>query len=116
MAHVMLPGEFLRAGSIVKTQCAKDAQEGTIRVMSNLEAMGARVHVRRTRGGNVLGDGRDSPGPDIVQFLTEILGGRDVTPVAMEVDNTLRRSCALHMACGLGSADKEGRRPLKEVI
>ena len=42
----------------------------------------------------------ESPGPDIVRSLTEILGGKGITPAAMEVGGTQRRSCALHAARG----------------
>ncbi len=137
MAHVMLPGESGGQDSSVKTKYAKDALEEMMRVMSDLGTMEARVHVCLIGGGNVLGDGDDSPGPDIVRSLIEILGRRGITPVAMEVGGTQRRSCALHVARGrvtytvgdseqrtlweakargLGSADKRSRSSIKEVI
>jgi chemotaxis protein CheD len=137
MVHVMLPGKSPDPDPSVKTKYAKDAVEEMMRVMSNLGALEARVHVCLIGGGNVLGDGHDSPGPDIVRSLTEILGGKEITPVAMEVGGTQRRSCALHVARGrvtytvgdseqrtlweakpggLGSADKGGGRSIKEVI
>jgi len=137
MAHVMLPGRSPGPEASVKTRYAKDAVEEIMRVMSNLGVMEARAHVCLIGGGNVLGDGHDSPGLDIVRSLTEILGGKGITPVAMEVGGTQRRSCALYVsrgrvtytvgdseqrtlweakACGLGSADKWGGSSLKEVI
>ena len=137
VAHVMLPGESRGPDPSVKTKYARDAVEEMMRVMSNLGAMEARVHVCLIGGGNVLGDGHDSPGLGIVRSLTEILGGKGITPVAMEVGGTQRRSCALYVArgrvtytvgdseqrtlweakvCGLGSADEGGGSLLKEVI
>jgi len=137
MAHVMLPGESRGPDPSVKTKYAGDAVEEMMRVMSNLGAMEARVHVCLIGGGNVLGDGHDSPGLDIVRSLTVILAGKGITPVAMEVGGTQRRSCVLHVArgrvittigdseqrtlweakgCGLGSADEGGGSSLKEVI
>lgn len=137
MAHVMLPGKSCCSDPLVKTNFAKDAIEEMMRAMSNLGAMEARVHVCLIGGGNVLGDGHASPGPDIVRSLIEILGRKEITPVVMEVGGRLRRSCALHVArrcvtytvgdseqrtlweakaCGLGSADKGGGSSLKEVI
>jgi len=129
MAHVMLPGESPGPDPSVKTKYAKDAVEEMMQMMSNLGAMEARIHVCLIGGGNVLGDGHDSPGPDIVRSLIEILGKKGITPIAMEVGGMQRRSCALHVArgrvtytvgdseqrtlretkaCGLGSADKGG--------
>jgi chemotaxis protein CheD len=137
MAHVMLPGESPGPDPATKTRYAKNAVEEVMRVMSNLGAMEARVHVCLIGGGNVLGDDHDSPGPDIVRSLTEILARRGITPVAMEVGDTQRRCCTLHVAHGrvtytvgdseqrtlweakpggLVSADKGGRRSIKEVI
>jgi chemotaxis protein CheD len=137
MAHVMLPGESRGPDPSVKTKYARDAVEEMMRVMSNLGAMEARVHVCLIGGGNVLGDGHDSPGLGIVRSLTEILGRKEITPVAMEVGGTQRRSCALHVArgrvtytvgdseqrtlweakgCGPGSADEGGGSSLKEGI
>jgi chemotaxis protein CheD len=101
MAHVMLPGGTSDPNPLVKTKYAKDAVEEMMRAMSYLGAMEARVHICLVGGANVLGDGHDSPGPDTVRSLTEILGGRGITPVAMEVGDTQRRSCVLHVACGL---------------
>ena len=100
MAHVMLPGESPGPDPSVKTKYAKDALGEMMRAMSNLGATEARIHVCLIGGGNVLGDGHDGPGPDIVRSLTEILGGKGITPAAMEVGGTQRRSCALHAARG----------------
>jgi TRAP-type C4-dicarboxylate transport system permease large subunit len=35
-------------------------------------------------GANILGEGQDSPGPEIVESLNTILHGRGIVPVAME--------------------------------
>jgi chemotaxis protein CheD len=100
MAHVMLPGESPDPAPSVKTKYAKDAVEEMMRVMLNLGATDDWVQVCLVGGGNVLGAGHDSPGPDIVRSLTGILGGMGITPVAMDVGGTQRRSCTLHVSCG----------------
>ena len=100
MAHVMLPGESPGPDPSVKTKYARDAVEEMMQAMSNLGAMEAQVHLCLIGGGNVLGYGHDSPGLDIVRSLTEILGGKGITPVAMEVGGTQRRICTLHVARG----------------
>lgn len=137
MAHVMLPGESGGQDSSTKTKYARDAVEEMMRMMSDLGAKEARVRVSLLGGGNALGDGHDSPGPDIVRSLAEIPGRKGITPVAMEVGGTRRRFCAPDVArgretptegesrqgmlweakrCGLGSADKRSRSSPKEVI
>ena len=99
MAHVMLPGASRDQRPSRKTRYAEDAVEEMMREMVVLGAKAARVHVSLIGGANVLGDGHDSPGPEIVQSLSEVLGGMGVRLVATEVGGTQRRSCALDVAC-----------------
>ena len=68
--------------------------------MEDLEADLARVQICLVGGGNVLGDGHDSPGPAIVRSLTETLDGVGLAPVAEDIGGTRRRSCTLDVAHG----------------
>ena len=71
-----------------------------MRKMVVLGAKAARVRVCLVGAANVLGDGHDSPGPGVIRSLTEILGRKGITPVAVEIGGAQRRSCALDVACG----------------
>lgn len=75
LAHVMLPGESRGQDPSVTTKYAEDALKEMMQMMSDLGATEARVHVC------LMGGGHDSPGPDIVRSLTEILGRKGITPV-----------------------------------
>ena len=100
MAHVMLPGVFHGPDPSRKTRYAADAVEVLDQEMA---AAGADLGAAATclvGGGNVLGDGDVSPGPETVQSLVEILSDRGITPVALEVGGTQRRSCSLNAATG----------------
>ncbi|MFC1672275.1 chemotaxis protein CheD [Planctomycetota bacterium] len=100
MAHVMLPGASRDKDSSRRTRCAEDAIREMMQKMADLGADEARAHVCLIGGGNVLGDGHVSPGPEIVRSLTEILGRRGIEPVGIEVGGTQRRSCVLDVAGG----------------
>jgi len=100
MAHVMLPGSSPQKDPSNRTKYAEDAVEEMMRKMAELGAGEAGIQVCLLGGGNVLGDGHDTPGPEIVESLRGILGRRGVTTVAMEVGGTQRRSCCLDVAGG----------------
>jgi len=51
-------------------------------------------------GGNLLGEGHDSPGPETARSLVEILDKMGIRPVATELGGTQRRSCALDISFG----------------
>ena len=95
MAHVMLPGAAGDRAPSRKSRYAEDAIEELMRRMKKLGADPTRSPVCLVGGANVLGDGHGSPGPEIIQSLTEIFAGRGITPVATELGGTLRRSCSL---------------------
>ena len=100
MAHVMLPGASRSRNTSRDTKYAEDAVEEMMQKMASLGASKARVHACLIGGGNVLGDGHDTPGPETAQSLTEILVGKGIATVAKEVGGTQRRSCALDVARG----------------
>lgn len=100
MAHVMLPGVSRDTGSSDKTKYAEDAIHEMMRKMSALGAGEARLRVCLVGGGNVLGPGQDSLGPEIVRSIADILGRMHIVPVATEVGGDQRRSCSLDVACG----------------
>jgi len=100
MAHVMLPGAWRDRDSSRKTRYAEDAIPEMMRKMADLGIAEPRVQACLIGGGNVLGDDHDSPGPEIIRSLMEILARRGITPVAREVGGTQRRSCALDVARG----------------
>lgn len=111
IAHVMLPGASCGQDPSRKTRYAEDAIQEMMRQMAALGAEPARAHACLIGGGNVFGDGYDSPGPEIIRSLTEILGRKGITPVAMEVGGTQRRSGALDVARGcvtytIGDSDR----------
>ena len=100
MAHVMLPGTSPNGGGTNRTRYAGDAFDEMMRDMTALGAATNGMSVCLVGGGNVLGDGYDSPGPQNVQSLIEILGKKGIVPAAREVGGTLRRSCSLDVSCG----------------
>jgi len=100
MAHVMLPGASRAPNPSDRTKYAEDAIQEMMRKMEALGAKAARLSVCLVGGGNVLSDGHDSLGPEIVQSLIAILGEKGIAPVAMEVGGTQRRSCSLDVSCG----------------
>lgn len=100
MAHVMLPGAARHQSPEGRTRHAEDAIEVMIQEMTELGANQTRAEICLVGGANVLGDGHDSPGPEIVRSLAEILDKKEITPAAMEVGGTQRRSCALDVARG----------------
>ncbi len=61
MAHVMLPGASGDQNPSRKTRYAEDAIQDMMRKMAALGADEARIHACLIGGGNVWGDGRDSP-------------------------------------------------------
>jgi len=100
MAHVMLPGGSRHQDASGRTRYAEDATQEILRQMATLGAKQARLQVCLVGGGNVLGDGHDSPGPEIAESLADILGRRGIPIVAEEVGGTQRRSCNLDVARG----------------
>lgn len=100
MAHVMLPGTSPHGAGTNRTRYAGDAIEEMLRRMTALGAATNGMSVCLVGGGNILGGGHDSPGPEIVQSLIAILGEKGIVPVAMEVGGTQRRSCSLDVSCG----------------
>jgi chemotaxis protein CheD len=100
MAHVMLPGTSRDRDPSGGTKYAEDAMREMMRKMAALGAKPAGLCACLIGGGNVLGDGHDSPGPETVRSLAEILRRMHIEPVAMEVGGTERRSCTLDVASG----------------
>jgi len=100
MAHVLLPGASRDPDPSVRTKYAEDAIQELMRKISALGAREERLRVCLVGGGNVLGPGHDSPGPEIVISLTKILGRMCIEPVATEVGGAQRRSCSLDVASG----------------
>ncbi len=100
MAHVMLPGVSRDPGSPDKTKYAEDAFEEMMRKLAALGASEARLRVCLVGGGNVLGPGHHSPGPQILRSIAEILGRMHLVPVATEAGGDQRRSCSLDTASG----------------
>ncbi|MFO7899694.1 MAG: chemotaxis protein CheD [Planctomycetota bacterium] len=100
MAHVMLPGASGGGHIPRRWKYARDAVEQMLSSMAALGADAARARVCLVGGANVLGPAHVSPGPEIVESLTGILGGRDIPTVARAVGGTQRRSCTLDVATG----------------
>jgi chemotaxis protein CheD len=100
MAHVMLPGASSGAGPPGETKHANDAVEEMLRQMAALGAAESQVRVCLIGGANVLGEGHRSPGPEIVESLSEILARTGIPTVAARVGGTQRRSCCLNVARG----------------
>jgi len=100
MAHVMLPGASRDRDPSGRTRYAEDAMQEMMRKMADLGTKESRIYACLIGGGNLLGDDHYSPGPEIVQSLAEILRRMSITPVAMEVGGTQRRSCSLDVGCG----------------
>ena len=100
MAHVMLPGTAPDRGDTNRTRYAGDAIEEMMRRMAALGAAANGMNVCLVGGAYILGEGQDSPGPEIVESLNTILHGHGIVPVATEVGGTQRRSCSLDVASG----------------
>lgn len=100
MAHVMLPGVSRDQGPSKETRYAEEAVEETVRKMERLGAEQSRLCACLVGGANLLGDGRESPGADIVRSLIESLGRRKIAVAAEEVGGTHRRSCSLNAGVG----------------
>ena len=95
MAHVMLPGACPDGSSSRRTRYAEDAVKEMLRRMTALGAQQGRVCVCLVGGANVLGQGHESPGPEVVRSLNRILDRRGVTVVSADTGGTRRRSCCL---------------------
>ena len=100
MAHVMLPGEFHAMVPSAKTRYASNAVHELLQQIFRLGAEQSRLTVCLVGGGNVLGDGYSSPGPEIVHSLVALFAARGITPVAMDIGGQHRRSCILDVATG----------------
>jgi chemotaxis protein CheD len=100
IAHVMLPGASDGRNPSKKMRYAEDAIQEMMRRMTALGVDESRMRVCLVGGANVLGDGHDSPGLDIVWSLTEILNRKGITPAAVDVGGEQRRSCTLDVAFG----------------
>jgi chemotaxis receptor (MCP) glutamine deamidase CheD len=100
MAHVMLPGASDGRNPSERMRYAEDAIQEMMHEMAALGVDESRIHVCLVGGANVLGDGHDSLGLDIVWSLTEILNKKEITLAAEDVGGARRRSCTLDVACG----------------
>ncbi|OQX15797.1 MAG: hypothetical protein BWK76_12565 [Desulfobulbaceae bacterium A2] len=100
MAHVMLPGAYHGWFPTLKTKYATDALGELCYLMERQGTSAARFSLCLVGGGNVLGDGHQSPGPDIVRSLEGLLARQGIRPVALEVGGRQRKSCTLHVARG----------------
>lgn len=100
LAHVMLPGKSCRAYTLSSTKYAEEAIADLMKKMLALGASKARMQVCLIGGGNVLGEGYESPGPEIVRSLFAILERAEITPVAEDVGGMERRSATLEVATG----------------
>lgn len=100
MAHVMLAGASRDPDPSVKTKYANDAIQELTRKMSALGACEERLLVCLVGGGNVLGPGYNSPGPEVVISLTDIFGKMNIQTMKTEVGGDQRRSCALDVSTG----------------
>ena len=100
MAHVMLPGEYAGEDPARKTRYAEDAIREMIHGLMQLNADMAGMRVFLVGGANVLGEGHDSPGAEIMQSLTGILRRRGIEIAATDVGGRERRSCVLDVARG----------------
>ncbi len=100
MAHVMLPGGSQNPDPSVRTRYAENALQEMMRRMSDSGATEAGLSICLIGGGNLLGNGHDSPGPETAQSLVELFDTMGIRPVATELGGTQRRTCALDVACG----------------
>lgn len=100
MAHIMLPGRSPDWDSRSKLRYAENAVGEMMRKIVALGAQEDRICACLVGGANVLGDGHDTPGPEIVESLNAILDGHGIVPVATELGGAQRRSCSLDVACG----------------
>jgi chemotaxis protein CheD len=100
MAHVMLPGRSPDQMPWKKTRYAENAVEEMMRKVVALGAKPVRVESCLVGGANVLGEGRESPGPASVRSLGDILAAAGIAVVATEVGGRQRRSCTLDVARG----------------
>ncbi len=98
MAHVMLPGQSCDYAPSTQTRYAANAIDEMMRKMATLGAVAPSIRVCLVGGGNVLGDGHDSPGPEIVQSIFQILGEMGIIPEATVLGGTSRRSCTLDVS------------------
>lgn len=100
MAHVMLPGISRDPDPSVRTKYAVNALQEMIQKMSDLGAKRAGLNICLIGGGNLLGNGHNSPGPETAQSLSERLDTMGIRPVATALGGTQRRTCSLDVACG----------------
>lgn len=100
MAHVMLPGVSQDPDPSVRTKFAENALQAMVQKMLASGATEAGLHICLIGGGNLLGEGHDSPGPETVRSLAALLDIMNIRPVATELGGTQRRTCALDVACG----------------
>jgi chemotaxis protein CheD len=117
MAHVMLPGVSRDRDPAGRTKYAEHAVQEMMQKMVDLGSKEARLYVCLIGGGNLLGDGHDSPGAETVRSLAEILHRMRIEPVVMEVGGIQRRSCTLdvhrgRVSCTIGDS---AQRKLWEV-
>jgi len=90
MAHVMLPGISPDQDPSKRTRYAQDAIDEMLRKSTELGADVAKLQVCLVGGVNVLGEGHVSPGPGIVDSVTDILGKMGISPVASDVGGEQR--------------------------
>lgn len=112
MAHVMLPGASRHSDPQKRKKYAEDALPELLRKIEAEGGQRDRLSVWLVGGANVLGDGHESPGPDIVRSVQQYLSQKDMTPLAMRVGGEQRRACTLKAASGrisitTGDAAKE---------
>ncbi len=100
MAHVMLAGASRDQDPTGGTKYAEDAVQEMMQKMANLGSTKAHLCVCLIGGGNLMGKGHDSPGPETVRSLSEILHRMRIEPVSMEVGGRQRRSCTLDVDRG----------------
>ena len=100
MAHVMLPGTSPNGGGTNRTRYAGDAIGEMMRGMTALGARANEIGACLVGGANVLGEGHDTPGPEIVRSLVQLLDSRGIRRVAEDVGGVERRSCTLDVSCG----------------
>lgn len=100
MAHVMLPGISPDEDPSKRTRYAQDAIDEMLGKSTDLAADTSKLQVCLVGGANVLGEGHVSPGPGIVDSVTDILGQMGISPVAFEVGGEQRRSARLDSSTG----------------
>jgi len=96
----MLPGRSPTKSRSPKTRYAEEAIHEMFRRLAELGADVTGIRVFLVGGADVLGEGQEGPGAEIVQSVTRLLAKKGIGVWAQHVGGRQRRSCTLDLERG----------------